>query len=130
MGFKEVIPQRIRASSNAINIIRVSFSKMNKTGTYNINIYIGVNVAKKIGLKDSDKIKFYIDEDNPRLWLIKKADDGGGYKVIDPKKSKDSVNLRLQMTWKKYIPEEKELSVREVTYDIYDGGIRVFANLK
>lgn len=130
MGFKEVIPQRIRASSNAVNIIRVSFSKMNKTGVYNINIYIGINAAKKIGLKDSDKIKFYIDEDNPRLWLIKKADDEGGYKVIDPKKSKDSVSLRLQMTWKKYIPDEKELSVREVTYDIYDGGIRIFANLK
>ncbi|HAT2123407.1 TPA: hypothetical protein JBB10_01485 [Legionella pneumophila subsp. pneumophila] len=130
MGFKEVRPQRISASSNASNLIRVSFSKPLKSKKFNINIYIGIHIAEKIGLKADEKIKFYIDEDNPRLWLIKKANDGVGYKVIDPKKTKDSSSLRLQMGWDKYTPNEDEISVREVENDIYDGGIRIFANLK
>ena len=69
MGFKEVKPQRISASSNASNLIRVSFSKQSQSKKFNINIYIGIHIAEKIGLKADDKVKFYIDEDNPRLWF-------------------------------------------------------------
>ena len=72
-----------------------------------------------------NKVYGYSGEDQ----LIKKANDGVGYKVTDPKKTKDSPSLRLQMGWDKYTPNEGEISVREVENDIYDSGIRIFANL-
>lgn len=129
MAFREIRPQRNSSSLNTVNTVRISFPKVKATGKHNLNIYIGMNVAHKLGLKDGDKISFSVDEDNPRIWLIKKAINDVGYKLIDSKKNKDSTNLRLQLTWNEYTPDPQETAVREVKHDMHDGGLRIFAHL-
>lgn len=130
MGFREIRPQRNSSSVNRKNTIRVSFPKIKATNKYIMNMYIGINIANKFDFKDGDKISFNVDEDNPRIWLLKKAPDDVGFKLIDSTKGKNCMTLRLQMTWNEYIPESHEISVREVKYDMHLGGLRIFAHLK
>lgn len=129
MGFREIRPQRNSSSANRKNTIRVSFPKIKATNKYNMNMYIGINVAHKLDFRDGDKISFNVDEDNPRIWLLKKAQDDVGFKLIDSTKNKDGATLRLQMTWNEYTPDPHETSVREVKHDMHLGGLRVFAHL-
>lgn len=128
MGFREIRPQRNNSVSNRENTVRVSFSKVSATGKYNLNVYIGGNVAKDYGLKDRDKISFNVDEDNPRIWLLKKATNGVGYTLMDSENKSGTV-LRLQMGWNEYKPEDREKSVREVKHGMYEGSLRIFGTL-
>lgn len=131
MGFKEVKPLRNNSSINREKNVRVSFSKIKATGTFNLNIYIGKTVAQEYGFKSGDKIKFYVDEDNPRIWLLKKSTDGIGYSLIDATKDKEGSVLRLQMGWrdKQFVPKDAERALREVEYGVYEGGLRIFGTL-
>lgn len=129
MGFREIRPQRNSSSANTLNTVRVSFPKVSATGKHNMNMYIGMNIAKQLDFKDGDKISFSVDEDNHRIWLLKKSTDGVGYKLIDSTKNKEATNLRMQMTWNEYMPTPKEIPVREVKHDMHAGGLRVFAHL-
>lgn len=129
MGFREIRPQRNSSSTNTLNTVRVSFPKVKATGKHNMNMYIGINIAKQLDFKDGDKISVSVDEDNPKIWLLKKSTDGVGYKLIDSTKNKESTNLRMQMTWNEYVPTSQEIPVREVKYDMHAGGLRVFAHL-
>lgn len=130
MGFREVVPQRNTSKANVSSSIRASFPRTGKDKKSNmLNMYIGIDIAKKFGFKDGDKISFNVDESNPRIWLLLKSEDGIGYTLIDSKKGKGSTNLRMQMTWKEFIPDEKERPIKELKYDIHKGGLRIFANI-
>ncbi|WP_412758318.1 hypothetical protein [Legionella bozemanae] len=130
MSFIELKPSR-NMSKNTRNMVRVSFPimKRDKAAIGNsLILYIGKDIASQIGLKGGDKIKFYVDSDNPRLWWVKKSDDGNGYKILDVKRKSGETGdtLRIQMTWKKFKPDESEIAVKTVTHDFYEGGIRIY----
>lgn len=129
MGFREILPSRSNSSFNTSDAVRVSFPKMISTGKSNMSMYIGINIAKKLDFKDGDKISFSVDEDDPKIWLLKKALNNVGYKLRGSKQNKTLTNLRLQMIWRQYVPEAQETPVRDVKYDMYAGGLRVFAGL-
>jgi hypothetical protein len=46
-------------------------------------MYLGCELCQQ--LQEGDKIKFFIEADNPRIWWIKKAEDDRGYCLCNPK---------------------------------------------
>ncbi|HAU3911421.1 TPA: hypothetical protein F7082_14930 [Legionella pneumophila] len=127
MALREIRPKRNKSSSNRGSMVRASFSSVKSSGGYNLNLYIGKNVAQSFGFKDGDKISFNIDEDNPRIWVLKKSVDGVGYTLVDGSKNKTGEVLRLQLGWDEYEPDEKERPVREVKHGAGEGGLRIIS---
>ena len=131
MTFREVVPSRNRAGSDVKDKIRVSFPYIRKDKEKHGNtmiMYLGKDIAGKVGIHGNDKIKFFVDSSNSRIWLIKKAEDDVGYKVMDIERpsGKKSDTLRIQMTWKEFEPNESEIPVKTVKHELYEGGIRIF----
>lgn len=129
MKFREIMPHRKTDiyAANMLDVVRVSFPKIKSSGKHNMNIYIGINIANKFDFKEGDKISFSVEEDNPRIWLLKKATNNVGYKLIGSKTSKNLTSLRLQMTWKEYIPDAQEIPARKVRYDSYSDALIIFS---
>lgn len=130
MNFREIRPSRNRSKSDVRDIVRISFPKI-KTGNTMI-MYIGKNIAEQIGIHGGEKVKFYVDDHNPRIWFFKKSDDDIGYKILDidrPSGKKSDV-VRMQMTWKEFKPEDDEISLRTVKHDFIDGGVRLILKQK
>lgn len=133
MKLRELKPARNVTKVNTKDKVRVAFQELKQKKTkqhvgYAMLMYIGKDIAQKIGLHGGDRIRFYVDAVNPRIWFVKKSDSGVGYKVRDLKRNggKSSDTLRVQLTWKEFVPTEIERSSRSVNYDLYEGGIRVF----
>lgn len=137
--FIEHKPSRSRAafSSNAVNLVRISFKKTKKdtnleTGGLMLTIYLGKNITSKIGLNKESRILFFYDDKETRKWLIKPSQGNNGYKLVDAAGSNNTGSnyLRMQLTFK--VPNFKlldtDLTVREVKYEIQDGGIIINAD--
>jgi hypothetical protein len=101
MNFIEIKPARSRSSLEISDKVRISFPTLKDKSKHTMLMYLGKDVAGQIGIHGGDKIKFYVDQTNPRIWFIKKSNDDSGYKVLDikSKKGKGSSTLRIQMTW-------------------------------
>jgi hypothetical protein len=135
MAWKEIKPTRSKNvnSEHVANSVRVSFSKpkgTSKAQTSSLSIYIGINVASKMGIQDGDKINFYIDDENPRKWLIKKSiSKDTGYKISSFKKDESkAAYLKLQMTWRinEIVFNEDDYRIRTTRHDFQDGGILIY----
>lgn len=135
MSFVEHAPSRNSVSdmSDTINCIRISFKKKeDKKSNKNISltIYIGKNLAEKLGINGGDRLAFFYDDEDNRKWLIKKPLQGSGYKLIDANSAKSRVNyLRMQLMFK--IPDfnlsEDDFIIRTVKHELLDGGILINA---
>jgi hypothetical protein len=130
-NFREIRPTRNRSRADVSDMVRVSFPQLKSESTgqpkHTMILYLGKKVAEKVGIIASDKIKFYVDLDNPRIWLIKKSQNDVGYKLLDLKRlsGKAADAFRFQMTWKEFQPSEADISLHKVDYEIYQDGIKV-----
>jgi bifunctional DNA-binding transcriptional regulator/antitoxin component of YhaV-PrlF toxin-antitoxin module len=133
MAFREIRPTRSRSTSDVSDVVRVSFQSFkekNQEGfRYSMILYIGKKIAELLGIQGSDKIRFYVDSENPRVWLVKKSDNQTGYKTLDLKRKsgKTSDALRVQLSWKEFIPTEEEMSLRTLKYETAENGITIDA---
>ncbi len=132
MGFEKYKPKRSYSTILSKKIVRVAFRTGQKAKDpskpipITINIDIGLEVAKQIGLLAGKKIDFYVDQDNSRLWLIKKSENPMyGYTL-----SKSLYSLKLAFTWDKFSPNENDYKFREVKHDLHDGGLRIYGNVE
>jgi len=128
MVFEIYKPEKTRMRSiESKKSIRVAFrcgQKTKKTTPWNIHIYVGIEIAQKMGLKEGEKISFYVDRDNPRLWLMKKpTTQTSGYTLSGVPNA-----LRTAFKWEKFIPQESEREFKSCKFDIHDGGIRIYGN--
>lgn len=130
-NFREIKPTRNRSRTDVSEKVRISFPQLKGSDDgapkHTMILYLGKKIAEKVGINGSDKIKFFVDSENPRVWLIKKSDTDVGYKVLDLKRpsGKESDVYRIQMTWKEFQPSDAEIPLHEVEYKIYQGGIKV-----
>lgn len=130
MAFIEVIPKRVQQNSYSSSKIRIKFysrnGKINKDIYYRLYIFLGRDIAKKIGIKPRDKISLSYDDKNPRTWLLKKSNGVNGYTLGG---KPDACYFKINLAWSLFKPEESEEDMHYVKNDIYNGGIRIFADV-
>lgn len=130
-NFREIKPTRNRSRKDVSCVVRVSFPQLKggtaETSKHTMILYLGKKIAEKVGIAANNKIKFFVDSTNPRVWLIKKSENDVGYKLLDLKRpsGKAADAFRFQMTWKEFRPTEMDISLHEVHSEIYQGGIKV-----
>lgn len=89
-----------------------------------MRLSIGKDIADTLNFKKGQRINFSVDEDNTRVWLLKKSIDDYGFKISQ---AKSSNNIMIQISiWKEYIPNQEEMKLRKVDYEFFDGGLMVF----
>jgi hypothetical protein len=132
--FKEVFPSRRGKSSDprlANQQVKISFPiiRNREDSLHRVHamvMYLGKNLCKPLNVQEGDKIKFFFEKDNPRIWWIKKANDGTGYTLFNPKGADNpTAMLKFQMTWRIFKPDETEITTRVVPHEFYQSGIRV-----
>jgi hypothetical protein len=106
------------------DIIRVAFY-YKKYGR--LILKIGKNIAAKVGITHKDKISFSYQEDNHKIWLIKKSPLNSGFKPFVGNPEKCSF-YTFQIAWHLFIPNEKEIKTKEVEYKIVGNEIYIFAD--
>jgi hypothetical protein len=106
--------------------VRFTFKKIKRKERnywwYMLIIYLGKNKAEEVGIKAGDKVGFFYEEENPRVWLLKKSTDDSGHKV-GKKSNQNSPYFIIQIVWNLSIPNKEELLIREVKTKPYQGGI-------
>ena len=124
--------RRVSSIEHLSSVIRISFRPTKgKNCSPNLVIYIGDNVANRIGVKENDRVIFLVDDTNSRKWLVKKIDSDEGYKVSKTKtKNKKPIFLKFQVTFhkSKINLSEKDFNIRVVKHDLDHGGIVIFAD--
>jgi hypothetical protein len=94
---------------------------------YGMVLYIGIEICQQLQLQAGDKIKFFIEEKNPRTWQIKKALDDCGYTLINSSQSK-SLNhryLKCQITWRFFNPTPEEIPLHRVSHEVLEDGLLI-----
>lgn len=129
MAFIEYEPRRTMVSLTSSSDVIINFSVNKKQRR--LIIRIGIDLANKIDIKPGDKVSFSYDDENKRIWLIKKINTINGYKVGG---KLNALRVILQIAYDENIlfkPEEKEIShTRHVKSEIYEGGIKIDATLE
>ena len=135
MAWEKVVPHGVgrRNLENTERVVRASFSKNFKNNVGNrlppsLRIYIGINIATTLYLTTQDSLDFFVDEENPKRWLLKKAKSGCGscFRIKEPTDKYHS-SLSIQLTWfnKKWIPTSEDYGVRNISHKFEEGGIIV-----
>ncbi len=132
-NFVEVKSRADYRMANTDTMVRVSFPEYINRNTNtvlgsHISVHIGQEVADKLGWKAGDKVKFFVDAENPRIILIKKSFDSVGTTLINPKQAdgSSSKSLRVNKVWREFTPGEDERQIRKVSFDIFQNGLRLF----
>jgi len=133
MAFIEYNPKKSPSDSTAKSKVRINFSckkKGEKTLGYVLIIRIGRDLADKLDIKSGDKVSFSYDDENKRIWLIKKIDTDNGYKIGS---RPNALSFMLQITWdttKLFKPDENEINkARYVSIDFYQDSLKIDAGL-
>lgn len=120
MAFKEIISKVGRREESFVEGIRASFTKR---GTkYCLSLRIDPAIAMKMNLSGGDRIRFFVNEQNPRSWLIKKSDNmEQGFKLSRTKNN----FLKSSFTWNIYEPAREDMFCRPLDYRIDENGLNV-----
>jgi hypothetical protein len=124
--WREVRPIRHRSSpKNIPEIIRVCFSYWGE-GKSGLVIYIGKQILKSLAIEENSRIRFFVDDDNPRRWVILPSDGVQGYQL--GRASEGCV--KCQIMWRVDIPHEWERKTRRVDFQLNAEGIQINAEFQ
>lgn len=119
--FRELRPGRGRSPlKNIPDIIRVCFSYEGE-GRSGLVIYIGKQILKNLAIADNARVRFFVDDEYPRRWLITKSEDIQGYQLTQVSSS----CVKCQITWRVDIPHERERKIRRVDFQLSAEGIQI-----
>ena len=97
-------------------MIRICFSYWGD-GKSGLVIYIGKQILSHLGISENGRVRFFVDDENPRQWLIKKSDNTQGYQLTRASKA----CVKCQITWREDIPHELERKTRLVNFQLSEG---------
>jgi hypothetical protein len=134
-NFVELKPTRQRLSLPGLHLarqqIKVSFQRLRydentlKTA-YAMVMYIGMGLCQPLQLQARDKIKFFLEENDDRIWQIKKAWDDQGYTLFNPHQNKAvSRYLKFQMVWRFFDPTPSYLRLQRVSHELCEEGLLI-----
>ncbi len=114
-------PKRNRPSSVlSREIVRVAFSKINNRHSHSIVIYLGKNLAKKIGLSAGYKVSVGYHKKNKRNIFLKKSDYGFTLLELN---GKSAPAFRIMFDWTIFTPKDDDFKLKEVRHEEIGGGI-------
>ena len=117
---------RSRSSlKNIPDIIRVCFSYWGE-GKSGLVIYIGKQILKHLAIGENAKIRFFVDDDHPRRWVILPSGGAQGYQL--GRASQGCV--KCQIMWRVDIPHEWERKTRRVDFQLTTNGIQINAEFQ
>lgn len=88
---------------------------------YGMVMYIGFDICHPLHLQAGDKIRFFIEKQNPRIWQIKKALDDQGYTLLNSHRNKaNSRYLKCQITWQFFDPLPSERQLHPVSHEFFE----------
>lgn len=129
MSFKEIISfggyNKCKESSIRISISKVSENENGNLSSHMI-IIIGKNICDHIGINDGDIIKFFQNESDEKNFLIKKSDDGIGYKTSKyPNRiSGNSMKIQIRIkTFNNIDNIELYKGLFPVNHEFFDDGV-------
>jgi hypothetical protein len=122
MAFITVTPRKLMCLP--MGTVKISFCKTRYKPT--VIIRIPKDLCDKVGMLNGDRVHFSYDEDDKRIWLIKKTKELMSYK-ISVNKSSGKRFLGIQLTWDNTLfePDESEYKIHYVNANIEQGGIRI-----
>lgn len=123
MSFKEIAPQVIRSNVYIGDKVKVGFPIIQ--GKQTLIIYLGSDVAKRLGLVDKDRLSLFVDEDNPFIMLLKKSVNGWTVSDVSASKTRTTSLYRMQVSWRQEVPETCKEGMKFVTWDFFEGGLRL-----
>lgn len=127
MGYTQLKPIRPRRDNSVdiSNKVRVSFPKVK--GSVRLHIEFGRFVMQKLGVKSGDRFAVWIDDENPLVWLLKKdTDPHNSWKVVSLNPNNANSNFAMRLTWNKPIPGRCDHTLRYASFDLHEGGLRIF----
>lgn len=125
MAFIEIKKRRKGRHSLSEKEVKFRFFKIKKN-KYILFVYIGKEILDQMSCNIDDRTKFFIDESNPRLWLIKKSNNEEGFKI--GKANSKSTNGRgfICITGLDpyiHLPSEQEMIIQSANYEISKDGL-------
>jgi hypothetical protein len=124
-NFVELSPMRKgTARVSMIDKIKVAFIK--RGDGHLLRIQLGLKVLHQLGINPAGYVKFFVDAGNPLIYLIKPGKEYSDRKLTQQPKTKNAQST-LQISWQQRpIPEQLRDGPRFVSYDLWDGGVRLF----
>lgn len=125
MNFTKLYPKTMRTSVYLGDKIRLQFPKIQ--GRTTAVLYMGKDLAKRIGIGHGDRLGIFISDSNPLIWLLKR--DEIGWTIVDLHKGKSKTHsmMRIQLVWNGEVPYGMEDGkLKFLDHDFYEGGIRIF----
>lgn len=113
---------RTEGGPKKINSVRCVFTKPKKNPKYILRVYISIDIIEKLGFDIKKKINFYLDEYDPKIWLIKQDEKSALYSLS--KLSKNSYCVGI--TWDYFSLPPNCNKVKELKYDFCNGGLRIY----
>jgi len=134
-NFVELKPTRQKLTVSDLHLarqqIKVGFQPLRypknplKT-VYGMVMYVGMDICQQLQLQAGDKIKFFIEKQNPRIWQIKKAWDDLGYTLFNPNRNiRSSCYLKCQITWEFFEPLPSEKPLHKVSHEFCEEGLLI-----
>lgn len=124
--FREIKPVRYGYRvKNSAETIKICFSYWGhvKSG---LVIYIGKQILRNLGMAENARIRFFVDDEKPRQWFIKKSEDKQGYQLTRA----STHYVKCQITWREDIPHTLESAARLVNFQISAGGLYINAEFQ
>lgn|GEM_PF-4726535 len=126
MAFVKIYPSKNRPSTTrAKQVVRAIFAKIKRKTVkegYNLIVYIGKEVADKIGAVAGDKIAISYDEQNNRRLLLEKSNTGYTLTKIS---GKEAAVYKVMLQWGIFTPKEEDFSLKELKIEFTDKGVIV-----
>lgn len=121
--FREIKLVRGRYSSkNSWESIRICFSYWGE-GKSRLVIYISKHILKKLEITENARVRFFVDDQHPRQWLITPSDHIHGYKLTNT----SAHSVKCQILWREDIPHAEERIARPVHFHLSEKGIQINA---
>lgn len=126
MAFVELLPKKTVFSSEFL--VKITFIReKDKKNRCRLVIRVRKKLTDKIDIKKGDRVSFLYDEEDTRMWLIKKTDNFSSH--IMGGDAKGNI-LTLQLSGdliKLFEPTENQFKAHYVRGDIYQESIRINA---
>lgn len=123
--FKELRPRHTRGSVYLGDKVKVNFYKKEIDSKPKLSILIGKDVAKRLGVKAKDRLKFYLNEENPNMWQLKKIEEDSldtiGFSVAEA-----GSMFKIQVAWNFPIPEKCDKGTVYCAHTFLEGGLRIY----
>lgn len=117
------VPRSNRGSKRKTKSVRCYFKK-DKNKYNSLIIRISIDVIEELGFSTEKKVDFFICEDNPKIWLIRQDKNSQSYTLNT--KIKKSYSAIMSLKWDYFEFPDNSSKTRELKYDFYDGGLRIY----